>query len=157
VPSTFGLHGKPMKSWPPTYAIHSMSIHQLWAAVLARHLADNHVKPDAAQGSKIATLKKAVKSINGRMDAFQAAIKKEPKSVGVESSRKYPHLRVKIKMPRRNDSHKISLSLMTLITHKPSGSSSLMTRVVTRTFHLFHARSQLMWCNRFLAPSQPRW
>jgi len=34
------------------------------AAVLARHLADNHVKPDAASGSKITNLEKAIKNIN---------------------------------------------------------------------------------------------
>jgi hypothetical protein len=62
-----------------TYVRQQFYEHPSIAAVLARHLADNHVKPDVAQGSKIASLEKALKSINGRLDAIQAAMDKEPK------------------------------------------------------------------------------
>jgi hypothetical protein len=65
-----------------TYVRHQFYEHPSIAAVLARHLADNHVKPDAAQGTKITSLEKAIKSINGRMDSIQAAIEKEPKAGG---------------------------------------------------------------------------
>jgi hypothetical protein len=46
---------------------------------LAGHLAGNHVKPDAAQGTKIVALEKAIKNINGRFDALIASLEKEGK------------------------------------------------------------------------------
>jgi hypothetical protein len=45
------------------YVRHQFYEHPSIAAVLARHLADNHVKPDAAQGAKVASLEKAVKKL----------------------------------------------------------------------------------------------
>lgn len=39
-------------------------------------------KADAAQSSKIASLEKAIKSINGRMDTIQAALEKDPTKGG---------------------------------------------------------------------------
>jgi hypothetical protein len=65
-----------------SYVWHQFYEHPSIAAVLARHLADNHVKPDATQSSKIARLEKAIKSINGQMDTIQAALEKDPTKGG---------------------------------------------------------------------------
>jgi len=54
------------------YVRHQFYEHPSIAAVLARHLADNHVKPDAASSTKLNSLEKAIKNINGRLDSFQA-------------------------------------------------------------------------------------
>lgn len=62
-----------------SYVRHQFYEHPAIAAVLARHLADNHVKPDAAQGTKVAALEKAVKNINGRLDSIMASLEKEGK------------------------------------------------------------------------------
>jgi hypothetical protein len=56
------------------YVRHQFYEHPSIAAVLARHLADNHVKPDAASGSKITNLEKAIKNINGRLDSTNSNI-----------------------------------------------------------------------------------
>jgi len=56
------------------YVRHQFYEHPSKAAVLARHLADNHVKPDAASGSKITNLEKAIKNINGRLDSTHSNI-----------------------------------------------------------------------------------
>lgn len=53
------------------YVRHQFYEHPSIAAVLARHLADNHVKPDEAVTSKVSTLDKAVKNINARLDSVQ--------------------------------------------------------------------------------------
>jgi len=50
------------------YVRHQFYEHPSIAAVLARHLADNHVKPDAASGTKITNLEKAIRNINARLD-----------------------------------------------------------------------------------------
>jgi hypothetical protein len=51
--------------------------HPSITAVLAHHLADNYVKPDAALGTKIANLEKVIKNINGCMDGMQANFDKD--------------------------------------------------------------------------------
>lgn len=51
-----------------------MSEHPSIAAVLARHLADNHVKPNAVQGAKLANMEKAIKNINARLDSIQSSV-----------------------------------------------------------------------------------
>jgi hypothetical protein len=53
------------------YVKHQFYEHPSIAAVLARHLADNHVKPDDAVASKVAAVEKAIKSINARLDSVQ--------------------------------------------------------------------------------------
>jgi hypothetical protein len=53
------------------YVRHQFYEHPSIAAVLARHLADNHVKPDKSVTSKVVGLDKAVKSINARLDSVQ--------------------------------------------------------------------------------------
>lgn len=57
-----------------TYVCHQFYKHPSIAAVLALHLVDNHVKPDAAQGTKIANLEKVIKNINGHIDTIQAIL-----------------------------------------------------------------------------------
>jgi len=56
------------------YVRHQFYEHPSIAAVLARHLADNHIKPDAASGSKISNLEKAIKGINARIDSVNSNI-----------------------------------------------------------------------------------
>jgi len=58
------------------YVRHQFYEHPSIAAVLARHLADNHVKPDEAVSSKVSSLEKAIKNINGRLDSHQTALDK---------------------------------------------------------------------------------
>jgi hypothetical protein len=53
------------------YVKHQFYEHPSIAAVLARHLVDNHVKPDDAVASKVAAVEKAIKSINARLDSVQ--------------------------------------------------------------------------------------
>jgi len=56
------------------YVKHQFYEHPSIAVVLARHLADNHVKPDAAQGTKVANLEKAIKNVNARLDSVQSSV-----------------------------------------------------------------------------------
>jgi hypothetical protein len=58
------------------YVRHQFYEHPSIVAVLARHLADDHVKPDAAQATKITALEKAIKGVNGRLDSLAANIGK---------------------------------------------------------------------------------
>jgi hypothetical protein len=57
------------------YVRHQFYEHPSIAAVLARHLADNHIKPDAASGTKISNLEKAIKGINARIDTANSNVK----------------------------------------------------------------------------------
>jgi hypothetical protein len=50
------------------YLKHHFYEHPSISAVLARHLADNYVKPDTNPSAQITTLEKAVKSLNTRID-----------------------------------------------------------------------------------------
>jgi hypothetical protein len=54
------------------YVRHQFYEHPLIAAVLTRHLADNHVKPDDSVPLKVVGLDKAVKNINARLDSVQS-------------------------------------------------------------------------------------
>jgi hypothetical protein len=54
------------------YVQHQFYEHPSIVAVLARHLADNHVKPDDAISSKVSGLDKAIKNINARLDSVQS-------------------------------------------------------------------------------------
>jgi predicted nucleic acid-binding Zn-ribbon protein len=56
------------------YVRHQFYEHPSIAAVLARHLADNHVKPDEAVTSRVSSLDKAIKNINARMDTLQSSL-----------------------------------------------------------------------------------
>lgn len=65
------------------YVRHQFYEHPSIAAVLARHLADNHVKPDENLGSKLSNVDKAIKNINARLDSVQSIaerLDKEAKS-----------------------------------------------------------------------------
>jgi hypothetical protein len=55
-----------------SYVRHQFYEHPSIADVLARHLADNHVKPDEAVSSKVSNLDKAIKGINARLDSVQS-------------------------------------------------------------------------------------
>ncbi len=56
------------------YVRHQFYEHPSIAAVLARHLADNHVKPDEAVSSRVTSLDKAIKNINSRLDTIQSSL-----------------------------------------------------------------------------------
>jgi hypothetical protein len=58
------------------YVRHQFYEHPSIAAVLARHLADNHVKPDDAVSTKVSSLDKAIKNINSCLDSLQTSIEK---------------------------------------------------------------------------------
>jgi hypothetical protein len=58
------------------YVRHQFYEHPSVAAVLASHLADNHVKPDVMQSTKITQLDKGIKNINGGLDYLAANIAK---------------------------------------------------------------------------------
>lgn len=63
------------------YVRHQFYEHPSIAAVLARHLADNHVKPDEAVSSKVGALDKAIKNINARLDSVQCIADRVDKEV----------------------------------------------------------------------------
>ena len=50
---------------------HQFYEHPSISAVLARHLADNYVKPDEAQGSKIKALEMALKALQSKVDTLR--------------------------------------------------------------------------------------
>lgn len=56
------------------YVRHQFYEHPLIAAVLARHLADNHVKPDEAVSSRVVRLDKAIKNINDQWSFRHSSI-----------------------------------------------------------------------------------
>jgi len=60
------------------YVRHQFYEHLSIATVLARHLADNHVKPDEAV---LSSLDKAVKNINGSLDSLQHLVEKVKKDI----------------------------------------------------------------------------
>jgi hypothetical protein len=55
------------------YLKHQFYEHPSISAVLARHLADNYVKPDDAQASKIKALEAAIKSLQSKYDTMRVA------------------------------------------------------------------------------------
>jgi hypothetical protein len=57
------------------YVRHQFYEHPSIAAVLARHLADNHVKPDEAVSTKVGNIEKAIKHINSRLDSAHDSVK----------------------------------------------------------------------------------
>jgi peptidoglycan hydrolase CwlO-like protein len=64
-----------------SYVRHQFYGHPSLAAVLARHLADNHVKPDEAVTSKVGYIEKAIKNINSRLDSVQDSPKNASEKV----------------------------------------------------------------------------
>jgi len=63
--ATFKAHAVMAK-----YLKHQFYEHPAIAAVLTRHLADNYVKPDATQESKIQELDKSLKGLTARVDSL---------------------------------------------------------------------------------------
>jgi hypothetical protein len=58
------------------YVRHQFYEHPSIAAILARHLANNHVKPNEALTSKVSNIEKAIKNLNARVDSVQASVEK---------------------------------------------------------------------------------
>jgi len=56
------------------YVHHQFYEHPSIAAILAHHLANNHVKPDEAVTSRVSSLDKAIKNINARLDTIQSSL-----------------------------------------------------------------------------------
>lgn len=69
------------------YLKHQFYEHPSIAAVLARHLADNYVKPDEAMGSKLKDLEKAMKTYSAKVDYL---ISKDPDGGLGKRGRKEP-------------------------------------------------------------------
>ena len=63
------------------YVRHQFYEHPSIAAVLARHLADNHVKPDDAVSTKVSSLDKAIKNINSHLDSIQNSVDKNEEKI----------------------------------------------------------------------------
>jgi hypothetical protein len=70
-----------------SYLKHQFYEHPSIAAVLARHLADNYVKPDEAMGSKLKDLEKAMKTYSAKVDYL---ISKDPDGGLGKRGRKEP-------------------------------------------------------------------
>jgi len=64
-----------------SYVRHQFYEHPSIAAVLARHLVDNHVKPDEAVTSKVGNIEKAIKNINFRLNSVQDSVKNASEKV----------------------------------------------------------------------------
>jgi hypothetical protein len=62
------------------YLRHQIYEHPSISAVLARHLADNYVKPDDAQASKIKALEAAIKTLQSKYDALWVGMFQPPSS-----------------------------------------------------------------------------
>lgn len=61
------------------YLRHQFYEHPSISAVLARHLADNYVKPDDSHGTKIKTLETTLKQLQSKVDALRVDYDKENK------------------------------------------------------------------------------
>ena len=59
------------------YLRHQFYEHPSILAVLARHLADNYVKPDDTQGAKIKALESSIKTLQAKYDSLRVEHDKE--------------------------------------------------------------------------------
>ncbi len=70
------------------YLKHQFYEHPAIAAVLARHLADNYVKPDAGQEAKIKEMEKLIQTLTSKVDKLVSkAAEKEKK----QQDKQQPH------------------------------------------------------------------
>ncbi len=64
------------------YLKHQFYEHPAVAAVLARHLADNYVKPDDAVSSKVTFLEKSIKNVQSQVEQLKSAEKENKVTKG---------------------------------------------------------------------------
>jgi hypothetical protein len=70
------------------YLRHQFYEHPSISAVLSRHLADNYVKPDDAQASKIKELESSIKLLQTKLDSIRVQQDKREREVGTPKNGK---------------------------------------------------------------------